>query len=669
MKNLFINNLEYIVKTTKNSQFGAKLKFEKGLNIVYGPNSLGKTSIVTGIIYALGGEKGLGIFKKKQNPFKPEFYDSIEGEKISYSVVILEISNGKKTVCLIRSIINKTDVVGLKECSLAEFESTSKIEYLKALGDGVMLKGGLQYFLYDFLNIPIIEVPTFDGSTSKIYFENILPLFFVEQRAGWSQIQARQVTRYGIRDIKKVAFEFTLGLDKIESHVLEIKRREVAENLRKEKSRLEDKEEELIVASNGNNKDSLLLVNHSSYGRVNIFDLISILENKYKIGLENLDKIDPTIDTPKIESRSLRSSLNNLEFRLRKVTTKINSLDQEIRGYVSYIERIQVNKGKNKQLKIVEGLSLDLNINSCPVCESELTQVEGNSCKLCHSTLKRKISTPDQNLAFLEDEEKSFKSVLQNKQLQRRKEFEIVKELKLKIKSIEESIEHSIKTYIGESSSSIRDRVAELDDYNAEIKKFKWIARKWNELDDLRLSVSKLTKAKNSLDKKIKGYSQSKRDFDLLNLLLKNIKNNVKALDLFKDKEAIINQIKLDQSEDYRPYLEKYDIYNIISSSDNVRLMLSYYLGILQTSVDSIYDPKINFPKLLIFDEPKQQNLDNSTLKKLIELIEELPVNSSQILLTTYSHVKKEKKYFDKYICHEMLHDKDYLLKRIEKKV
>ena len=73
----------------------------------------------------------------------------------------------------------------------------------------------------------------------------------------------------------------------------------------------------------------------------------------------------------------------------------------------------------------------------------------------------------------------------------------------MKIKSVEESIEHSIKTYIGESSSSIRDKVAELDDYNTEIKKFKWIARKWNELDDLRLSVSKLTKAKNSLDKKI----------------------------------------------------------------------------------------------------------------------------------------------------------------------
>lgn len=146
MKNLIINHLRYRVKTAKKSSFGADVKFEKGLNIVYGPNSLGKTSIVTGIIYALGGEKGLGIFKSKQNPFKPEFYDIIEKEKITNSVVILEISNGDETVCLIRSIIKKTDVVGLKKCTISEFDSITKIDYLKAIGDGTMNEGGLQFF-------------------------------------------------------------------------------------------------------------------------------------------------------------------------------------------------------------------------------------------------------------------------------------------------------------------------------------------------------------------------------------------------------------------------------------------------------------------------------------------------------------------------------------------
>ncbi|MCB9197577.1 MAG: hypothetical protein H6600_03905 [Flavobacteriales bacterium] len=667
MKNLTINHLRYRVKTAKKSSFGADVKFEKGLNIVYGPNSLGKTSIVTGIIYALGGEKGLGIFKSKQNPFKPEFYDIIEKEKITNSVVVLEISNGEETVCLIRSIIKKTDVVGLKKCAISEFDSITKIDYLKAIGDGTMNEGGLQYFLFNFLSIPIIEVPTYDGNTSKIYLENILPLFFVEQRAGWSQIQARQVTRYGIRDIKKVAFEYILGLDKIESHVIEIQRREVSEKLRRLKSTLEDKEEELIVASNGNrNSVSILLVDHPNYGRINIFDLISVLENKYNQGLKDLENLDENDETETLNTnKSLRTRLNQLEFKLRKSTQKVNNLDQEIKGYISYIERIQINKGKNKQLKIVEGLSLDLNINSCPVCESQLTSFDDGHCKLCHGELKRKISTPDQNLDFLEDEEKSFKSVLKNKQLQRRKEQEIIKDLKLKIKTTEETIEHSINTFLSTNTISLKEKVAELDELNNDIKKFKWISRKWKELDEVRTDISALEKQKETLDKKIKGFEQSKRDYEILNNLLQKIKSNIKALELFRDKSSLINEIKLDQSEEYKPYLERYDIHNIISSSDNVRLMLSYYLGLLQTSVQLIKDTKINFPRLLILDEPKQQNLDNSTLKKLIELIENLPKEKSQILLTTYSHVDKEKAMFEKYICHEMKHDKDYLLKRL----
>lgn len=407
----------------------------------------------------------------------------------------------------------------------------------------------------------------------------------------------------------------------------------------------------------------MLTVDHPNYGRINIFDLISILENKYNHGLKDLENIDENDETETLNTnKSLRSRLNQLEFKLRKSTQKVNNLDQEIKGYISYIERIQINKGKNKQLKIVEGLSLDLNINSCPVCESQLTSFDDGHCKLCHGELKRKISTPDQNLDFLEDEEKSFKSVLKNKQLQRRKEQEIIKDLKLKIKTTEETIEHSINTFLSTNSISLKEKVAELDELNNDIKKFKWISRKWKELDEVRTDISALEKQKETLDKKIKGSEQSKRDYEILNNLLQKIKSNIKALELFRDKSSLINEIKLDQSEEYKPYLERYDIHNIISSSDNVRLMLSYYLGLLQTSVQLIKDTKINFPRLLILDEPKQQNLDNSTLKKLIELIEKLPKEKSQILLTTYSHVDKEKAMFEKYICHEMKHDKDYNL-------
>ena len=66
MSRLKINKLIYNILTIEGEKYGAEIPFKDGLNIIYGPNSVGKTSIITGIIYGLGAEKGLGIFKSIQ---------------------------------------------------------------------------------------------------------------------------------------------------------------------------------------------------------------------------------------------------------------------------------------------------------------------------------------------------------------------------------------------------------------------------------------------------------------------------------------------------------------------------------------------------------------------------------------------------------------------------
>ncbi len=96
MSRLKINKLVYNIQTVDGAQYGAEIPFKDGLNIIFGPNSVGKTSIITGIIYGLGAEKGLGVFKSIQNPFKPEFYKSIDGKMVKTSYLLLEISNGSE---------------------------------------------------------------------------------------------------------------------------------------------------------------------------------------------------------------------------------------------------------------------------------------------------------------------------------------------------------------------------------------------------------------------------------------------------------------------------------------------------------------------------------------------------------------------------------------------
>lgn len=109
MSRLKINKLVYNILTYEGGYYGAVIPFKEGLNIIYGPNSVGKTSIVTGIVYGLGAEKGLGIFKSIQNPFKPEFYEKIEGKSVKTSYLLLEISNGIEVVTIFR-YIKGTDI-------------------------------------------------------------------------------------------------------------------------------------------------------------------------------------------------------------------------------------------------------------------------------------------------------------------------------------------------------------------------------------------------------------------------------------------------------------------------------------------------------------------------------------------------------------------------------
>ena len=667
MRNLVINRLQYRIKTGSEKNFGADIKFKTGLNIIYGPNSLGKTSIITGIVYGLGVEKSLGIFRNDQNPFKPEIYDRIEGEKITRSYVLLEISNRTETVTLARSIIGKTDVTAVSKCTIDDFDQTIEREYLVASGEGVTKEGGFQYFLFDFLDLEMVDVPTYEEKLSKLYFENLAPLFFVEQRAGWSQIQARQVTRYGIREVKKVVFEYMMGLDRFDAHILEIQKKEIQEKLRSLKSNLSDKEEELIVMASSNKVDGVLVVDYPNIGKLSIHELITILKDRYELEIGNLDQQNNKDDEVQSrENQTIRDSLRRNESLLRKTGNKVSALSLEIAGYEDYVDRIQVNKFKNKQLKKIEGLTLDLNLNTCPVCESPLDSEEDGHCKLCHSHLKRNISTPDQNLEFLEDEEKSFKDVIASKQLELRKERANFQKYKERQESLEASLEHHLKTYAGAELASIRDRISELDSLNNEIKRYNWILKKWTDLDEFRNEIQRLKKKKESLDKELGNYLYSKRDLKILAEIEKYFKKNVTALDLFRKNESLINQIKIDEHDNYNPYLESYDIYNIVSSSDNVRIMLSYYMSLLQTSISLKSDEKIKFPNLLILDEPKQQNLDNESLFVFIDLLSEMSADMCQVILTTYTHVKEQKDQIDPFIIHEMTGTKDYLIKQIE---
>lgn len=645
-------------------KYGADILFKKGLNIIFGPNSVGKTSIITGIIYGLGSEKGLGVFKSAQNPFKPEFYSIIEGQAVTKSYLFLEISNGDKIASIFRYIKGGDANIAAVNTTTIDGFSKGIGKRLIVSGEGVFSANGFQKFLFEFLNLEEVELPTYEQKLSKLYFENILPLFFVEQRAGWSQIQARQVQRYNIREVKKVAFEYIMGLDRFNLHLKEIRKRELEESLKSKSEELEKKEDNLVIISNGEKSEDILLVN-SSIGRTSIYDYLRYLTDKYSAETKALNEITSQNQSYEDKNSKLRDSLKRLDFQMRRVNAQIEKITTELQGYENYLDRIRKNKFKNKQLRKIQEISSDLNISACPVCETPLTHGGDRECQLCHSDLTKKISTPEENLIFLEDEENTFKKVIKQRTLDSRKLIVQRDNFKDKIIQAEKELEHQTSTFAGKEFARLRERILEIDSIHKELEKYRRISDRWEELKPLRQQIKKLLAELDKVKTDIAKYIQTQDDIKILEMIKDNIKGNLQSLGLFKANPALIDKIRLDENDNYSPYLDEFDIYNISSSSDNIRIILSFYLALLQTSIQLSKNGKIRFPNLLILDEPKQQNLDSGSLMNGIKVLEGLPVTNSQIILTTYTDLKSDKTQFQKYIVFEMEDSKDYLLKKL----
>ncbi len=668
MSRLIINRLVYNIQTTDGEKYGAEIPFKKGLNIIYGPNSVGKTSIITGIIYGLGAEKGLGIFKSIQNPFKPEFYKAIDGKAVKTSYLLLEISNGDEVITIFR-YIKGTDIniAAIKKCSTDNFFKSDEGEKLIISGEGVFSENGFQNFLFKFIGLPQVELPTYDQKLSKLYFENILPLLFVEQRAGWSQIQSRQVTRYNIKDVKKVAFEYLFGLDRFKLHLSEIKLKELEGKLKKFKDELNQKEENLLIIANAEKSDGILLVNTVHIGKSSIYDFIKYLRDKYSAESNFINQLSSQNKEFEESNDKLRDSLKTLDFQYRKATTRVDKITIEIAGYENYLDRIQTNKYKNKQLKKIKEFSTELNIKTCPVCEARLQKPNDEECLLCHSDLSKKISTPEQNLAFLEDEENTFKKVISQRILDRRKIIEQRNIIKDKIKEYESQLDHQTKTYAGKEFAQLRKRILEADSTHKEMEKYNRIASRWEDLDPIRKEIVEIDSEHKKLKDEISKYIQTDKDNLIINTIKSFIQSNVSSLGLFKGNKELINSIRIDENDNYTPYLDNFDIYNISSSSDNIRIILSYYLSLLQTSIKQKNLSGICYPNILILDEPKQQNLDNDSLVDCIYVIENISADESQVILTTYSELISDREKFEKHIVFEMKGKTDYLLKKITK--
>src|SRR5580698_1946144 len=222
--------------TTLQGIFGVRVRLdEDGLIVIRADNTSGKSTLVQGLIYGLGLEAMLTANQQAlplQYAITEKFLYEGREVHVSESEVLVEMQNSKgEIVTTQRPIISNTKKKHLitvwNGAALTEPENLyDKFDYFVRIEGAAQREMGFHTFFAKYLGWTLPEVSRFDGSETILYLECIFPLFVVEQKHGWSGIQSRLPTHFGIREMGKRSIEFVLSLD---SYAISQKRQRIRE--------------------------------------------------------------------------------------------------------------------------------------------------------------------------------------------------------------------------------------------------------------------------------------------------------------------------------------------------------------------------------------------------------------------------------------------------------
>jgi len=687
---MFIEAVKIRITGNSGKIYGRYVNFLKAnkikeISMIYGKNTLGKSTLINSIVYGLNGED---IFnKKKKNPINYQIIiEKFLGDSIKNAEIYLQLYNQNERVIVRRDALNEEEAVTVfNNVTLEENDDINSLEkkagtqrFFKMKKDRNLIGNKTyQEFLFDFLKIEPIRKYTEDGKEEGLifYMQNLIPLFVITQE-GWSDIQASN-PRYSIKAVKETAFELILKLSSSHvakyEHLLEMYRNE----LRHKQNSINDIKEVVRILKHDNKTDIESDINKSNVLMKEFQEKISNMENG-KLVVDNV-------------LSSIRAKYKHTSLIVRRLEQSYNILKREITEYEYYLNKIQYDIEKYDKLKTAKKLIGLIPLETCPRCLNDIKideelELSTNNCDLCGSEMQI-VEDNSLTLEYLKDELSDFKRLIAMKE-EKRKDIEgKLTSARLELKEIHSQMdeyEEDIKPknleqllYFSREIGRISNSIKELEkDREILIKYEKLLEEKANIVSKID-NISEKKKAaenKEEVDKKKIRYFETefKKMLSTLDFLkqgfeekkIKEIKDNLGKKGEEIEEESVISNIykniRIDR-KDYYPKIDGINLYNITSSSGLIRIILAYYISLLKTAIKFKVDT--NHPFILIMDEPRQQNLDIETFDKMLndlyKLQKDTP-NQFQVILASSEQGE----------CREediriFLDDNNYLIKEI----
>ncbi|MCO1658125.1 hypothetical protein [Pseudonocardia humida] len=573
--------------------------------------------------------------------------DAIEVAGVNLAVleswVSLEIQNEAGERMTARRAVVSAD----KDKSLIETTRTRSIagdtgqkirirrDYFVGRSGGAQREAGFHFELARFVGWDLPRVARNDGSEGPLYLECLFPYFFVEQKRGWSGIQARIPNHYQIRDVGKRSAEFVLGLDSYKI-VLQRQRLEAAASIISNEWRTIVAEIEAVARNSGailrgsysrpattpsnvqaqavvpSNQDWHSIDEEINRQEARLEELrtrpVSTVGENAAVLEADLEGVGDQYTTLTIALQQAVTAHEEAHARVASLDIRVAVLEEDLQRHKDAATLRRLG-GEN-----VEALTVDL---TCPTCEQELP----DGFDVTNSSM-----TEDENIAFIEQELKTYRA-MRSDELRRRESEEVrltrlrdeAAELRRRIRTVKDLlVAPSAMPSIEEATERVRieDRLVALRSLRDQVT----VATK-----NLQSRAEQLRKNRELLAELNRDLSQ--QDIGKLNYLQGALRQQLLSYG-FSSLDPNSLEVSLDT---YRPIHEGFDLGFDLSASDMVRVIWAYLLAILETG--QRYET--NHPSLLLFDEPRQQETSRFSFQALLSRAASDGNSGAQIIFAT----------------------------------
>lgn len=629
---------------TARGDFGFKFEFGRGLTVVRGSNSSGKSTLLNCLMYGLGMEELVGGRGEKVLPYavKEFFLHGEERVDVVASEVFVELENSSGSVVTLRRAIRDT----ARDPKLVEvFEGAHLMTSSAGLGTpkptflfdpgSAKKQEGFHHFLETFIGYQLPPVATTSGGMTKLYLQAVFAALAVEQKRGWTDYIAN-IPFYGIRDARTRVTEFLLGLSVFErqakraqldgdSMAIDADWRRAFDNLRQAAAvngvvveglsvtptALLDPSTVQFVKSNGKTKTSI--AEHVGQLRAEHAELGAKAEAYGKAsGAEALQELDSASE--ELQRLSVLHERATANLALQKAS------QEEFRILLAEVnEDLDRNKTALKLRDLGAQMEVEVATNHCPTCHQSVDD----------TLLFGIVSGPQMdlrtNIEYLESQRRMLQRQVNGAQEEIRQSTIAVADVATRLVAKHDyrnSLRGDVSTGAAESRAIVRRQIQiELELSNLTGFETQAVAL-LVDLGGIAARLADNQTARRALPKD----AYSEQDLLRIRLFEKNFRSNASS---FGYESAEIQDIRI-STDTLTPILSDLELRAIItkpkasliadsSASDFVRLIWSYLLALYQTSATRGFEG--NHPGVLLMDEPGQHSMRSGSQHALLQLL------------------------------------------------